>query len=142
MIKIEELKNVTTKALEEINVLLPQVSRSGATTTYAALLDFIKDPNVTLLIAKEGGAIIGMGTLVVVHTISGKRGKLEHLVIDGSHRGQGLGKLLSEKLIAIAREQKVKRLELTSGSDREAANALYQKLGFKKYETNIYKMEL
>lgn len=140
--KIEQLQNVTTKAVEELNKLLQQVSKNPSPLTYAGLLDFIKDPAVTLLTMKDGGVIIGMGTLIAFHTINGKRGNLEHIIVDEAYRGQGLGEKLCKQLIEVAREQKLKQLELTSNADRVAARALYQKLGFEPRDTGVFKLKL
>ena len=142
MIKIEQLENVTTKALEELNVLIPQVSRNGKALTYAYLVEMLKDNNAMLFLVKDGGKIIGMGTLVFYHTINGKRGDFEHIVIDENYRGQGLGEKLCKKLIEVAKEQKLGQLSLTSNNDRVAAHKLYQKLGFEKRDTNVFRLKL
>ena len=142
MIKIEQLENVTTKAVEELNMLMPQLSSSGKQITYADLLAVLKDPNTTLMIVKEAGNIIGMGTLVQISIVTGHYGILEDIVVDEKYRGQGIGKQLCEKLIQLAREHKLDWLELTSRPTRVVANTLYPKLGFKKKETNVYELEL
>ncbi|OGN28451.1 MAG: hypothetical protein A3A33_00540 [Candidatus Yanofskybacteria bacterium RIFCSPLOWO2_01_FULL_49_25] len=142
MIKFEQLTQVTTKALEEINILVPQVSNSANALTYSDLLAIVKDNGVTLLTVKDGAKIIGFGTFAVYHSISGTRGRIDHTVIDESYRGQGLGEKLTRELIKIAREKKVKRVELTSRSSHVAANKLFQKIGFEKHETNMYRLNL
>ncbi len=142
MVKFEELGNVTTKALAEINILIPQVSSSAQALSYAALLDIIKDNAITFVVARDGGTIIGFGTLAIYHSISSKRGRIDHMVIDEQYRGQGLGEKLMQKLIDIAKEHKVTRIELTSRPSREAANKLYQKMGFEIHETNFYQLKL
>ena len=37
---------------------------------------------------------------------------------------------------------KAKKIDLTSSPHRIAAHALYEKLGFEKYETNVYKLKI
>ncbi|MEK7583522.1 MAG: GNAT family N-acetyltransferase [Patescibacteria group bacterium] len=140
--KIEELKNVTTKVLDEINLLIPQLSSSAKLLTYARLLDMVKNERTTTLVIKDGQKIIGMGMVVIYDVPTEKRAWLEEIMVDEAYRGQGLGERLSKELIEIARHQRVNRVYLSSGLHREAANKLYQKLGFEKKETNVYKLKL
>jgi hypothetical protein len=42
----------------------------------------------------------------------------------------------------VAKDNKVQAAELTSQPAREAANAMYQKLGFEKRDTNVYRLNL
>ena len=142
MIKIEELTQITTKEVGELNILYSQVSSSGKMLTFDGLLKFIKNIDNKLIVAREGGKIIGMGSLIIFYKISEKNGKIEHVVVDEFMRGQGIGEKLCEKLIEIAKENRVIQIELTSRASRVAANKLYQKLGFEKKETNVYRMKL
>ena len=142
MIKIEQLMNVTTKAVEEMNFLLPQLSKNAKPLSYASLLDVIKDPATTLLVVKDGAKIVGMGTLLVFHNPVGKWASLQDIVIDEAYRGQGLGEKLSKHMIELARGHKVGGIELTSKPDRIVAHKLYEKLGFEKKETNVYRLRL
>lgn len=45
-------------------------------------------------------------------------------------------------MIDAAKSLKVRQIQLTSNPKRVAANRLYQNLGFERYETNCYKMEI
>lgn len=140
--KIEQLHNVTTKALEEINAFLPQLSSSAKPLTYASLLEAVKDPAVTFLVAKDDERIIGMGILLVFHTALGTAAALEEIIVDEKYRGQGIGEKITKELIELAREQRAGHIYLTSRPSRVAANKLYEKLGFEKKETNAYHLKL
>lgn len=142
MIKIEQLHNVTTKALEEINALLPQLSSSAKPLTYARLLDMVKNMATTTLVIKDGQKIIGIGMIMIYDVPTEKRAWLEEIIVDEGYRGQGLGEQVSKELIEIAKRERVNRVYLSSGPQREAANKLYQKLGFEKKETNVYRLKL
>ena len=142
MIKIEQLQNVTTKALEEINVLIPQLSASAKPITYARLLEMIKNEQATTLVAKDGQKIIGIGMVVIYNVPTEKRAWLEEIIVDEAYRGQGLGEKISKELLEIARREKVSRVYLSSKPTRVAANKLYQKMSFEPKETNVYKMNL
>ena len=57
-------------------------------------------------------------------------------------RGQGIGEQLTRAMIDRARELGCTTVDLTSRPSREAANRLYQRVGFVQRETNIYRFEL
>ncbi len=141
MMTIEELGNVTTKVLEEINALIPQLSSSSKPMTYARLLEMLKEGS-SVLVVRDGQNIIGIGMVVIYNVPTEKRAWLEEITIDETYRGQGWGEKLSQALIDIARKQHVDRVYLSSNPDRIAANKLYQKLGFEKKETNVYRLKL
>ena len=142
MIKIEELGNVTTKDLDAINILIPQLSVSAGSMTYARLLEMVKNERAPILVARYGGTIVGIGMMVIYNVPTEKRAWLEEIIVDEKYRGQGLGERISKALIEIAKKEKVSRIYLSSGSQREAANKLYQKLGFERKETNVYRLKL
>src|SRR3989344_3560329 len=142
MITIEELTQVTTEDLDGINNLLPQLSDSAKPLSYQGLLNIVKNNSATTLVIRDGQKLIGFGMLVMFHDLSGTRGMIEDIIVDESYRGKGFGKELMEKLIDLAKKQRVHSIELSSRPDRAAANALYKKLGFEPYETNVYKMKL
>ena len=142
MITIERLTSASDAALGEINALLPQLRRDaneplGARSDLDAI---VGDTNVLFVVAKDDGKIIGMATAYLATKFGKRTGFVEDVVVDGSYRGQGLGQRVMETLISEAKTAGVTQLYLTSGSDRTAAQKLYQKLGFKKKETNVFKL--
>lgn len=142
MIKIEELANVTTKAVEEISALIIQLSATAKPLTYARLLEILKNERATTLVVQDGQRIIGFGMVVIYDVPTEKRAWLEEVVIDEKYRGQGLGEKLSKALIEIAKKERVQSIYLSSRPSREAANKLYPKLGFELKETNTYRLKL
>ena len=85
---------------------------------------------------------MGMGELAIVLKPEGVIAQIEDVVVDKNQRRKGLGKLISEKLIERARVRGARVVQLSSRAGREAANALYKKLGFELHETNSYHLEL
>ena len=142
MISFSRLSVVNKKDCAAINRLLRELSSSSSGLTYRGFRSIIKDANVSVYVARFGKEIIGMGTIAFVRVPGGLQGRIEDVVVDNAYRGQGIGKTLMEKLIARARTKKVSFIELTSRPSREAANALYQKLGFMKRETNVYRLTI
>lgn len=135
-----ELQRATPQALREINNLLPQLSRTPYKLSLKVLGSIVKDKNTRLVVATEDARIVGMATLILTITPNGKRGKIEDVVVDEKHRGMGIGEKISKKLIAIAKSEKVRRLELTTGQRRVAAHKLYEKIGFQKADSDVYRL--
>ncbi|MBI2053367.1 MAG: GNAT family N-acetyltransferase [Candidatus Sungbacteria bacterium] len=143
MIAYKPLKSVGGVARREVHALLRELSDSAAKKFSApTLARALRDANTYILTAQDGGAIIGTGTLIVMATATGLRGRIEDVVVASSHRGQGIGREIMRRLIAEARRRRLAQVELTSAPARVAANHLYQALGFSLRETNVYKLVL
>ena len=109
----------------------------------AELEQIVSSPAATLLLARDpDGQIIGSLTLVVFRTPTGARAWIEDVVVDEAARGQGAGAELIGEAIRLASESGARTLDLTSRPSREAANALYEKVGFRARVTNVYRHDL
>ncbi|WP_409515149.1 GNAT family N-acetyltransferase [Chryseobacterium sp.] len=70
--------------------------------------------------------------------ISGNKGWIEDVSVDGNYRGMGIGLKLIEKLLSISNEKQLSEILLFTEEHRTPAISLYEKLGFIKKESNIY----
>jgi ribosomal protein S18 acetylase RimI-like enzyme len=95
-----------------------------------------------LLARDDEGLIIGALTLVLFRTPTGSRAWIEDVVVDEAARGQGAGEALVAEATRLASESGARTVDLTSRPSREAANALYEKVGFRARETNVYRYDL
>ena len=95
----------------------------------------------TLLIATDQGMIVGSMTLVIFPLPTGVRAWIEDVVVDGDARSRGVGEALNRRAMEIAVARGAKTIDLTSRPSREAANRLYQRLGFLRRDTNVYRYE-
>jgi ribosomal protein S18 acetylase RimI-like enzyme len=122
--------------------LVPQLSSSAQPPTQDELDAIVSSPATSILLAEDGdGAIIGSLTLVLFRTPTGARAWIEDVVVDESARGQGAGEALVAEAIRLAAEEGVRTVDLTSRPSRDAANALYEKIGFRIRDTNVYRYE-
>jgi len=142
MAEIVQLNKANGVSLEQVNILLLQLSPDYDQITSARFEKVITHPDNELWIVKDEDLIIGMATLVLAHKLPATTAYIEHLVIDEKFRGKGYGKELIEKLIERARARGAQKIDLTTRPVREAANKLYQKLGFELRQTNCYRMKL
>jgi len=135
----ESVDEVVVAAFER---LIPQLSSSSPPPTAEQLAEILDHDASTLLLAKEGATIVGSMTLVVFPIPTGVRAWIEDVVVDEQARGKGVGEALNQSAIEIATKSGAKTIDLTSRPSREAANRLYQRLGFAARETNIYRYEV
>ena len=140
--KIFEVSEVTDELVEAFARLIPQLSKSNPPPTRDELQFMVDSPASVLLIAEEDGYIYGSLTLVLFRIPTGLRAWIEDVVVDSEARGKGVGQSLNEAALDRARAEGASTVDLTSRPSREAANRLYQRLGFKARETNIYRFDL
>jgi len=80
--------------------------------------------------------------LVTFRIPTGIRAWIEDVVVDESARGHGVGEALNQAAIQEARQKGAVTVDLTSRPSREAANRLYQRIGFVQRDTNVYRFSL
>jgi ribosomal protein S18 acetylase RimI-like enzyme len=138
-IEITVARAVDDELIEGMGRLLPQLSRSAPPPGAEQLTEIVTSPCTTLLIARDAGRIVGSLTLAVFRIPTGVRAWIEDVVVDTGARGKGVGEALSRRALAVAAERGARTVELTSRPSREAANRLYQRIGFQARETNVYR---
>jgi ribosomal protein S18 acetylase RimI-like enzyme len=136
---VEEVREVSAQLVEAFARLTPQLSRSSPPPGEQELERIVQSDATRLLVAKLDGAIVGSLTLVLFSIPTGVRAWIEDVVVDEGARGQGIGAALNEEALKVAQDQGARTVDLTSRPSREAANRLYQRLGFKQRETNVYR---
>ncbi|MEY2335003.1 GNAT family N-acetyltransferase [Acidithiobacillus ferrianus] len=137
---IIEQKEYSEALLEQVNHLLGQLSSSASPLTAKDLRSILESDASRLLIAKNAGVVVGMLTLMIFRIPTGLRGLIEDIVVCESVRRKGIGALLIQSAINIAEAEGARTLDLTSRPERHAANQLYEKLGFSKRDSNVYRM--
>jgi ribosomal protein S18 acetylase RimI-like enzyme len=133
---------VTPEIVEAITRLLPQLSRSAPPPTAAQLEEIVTSPTSYLLVARVDGQIVGSLTLIVFRIPTGVRAWIEDVVVDEAARGRGVGEALNREALRLAKDRGAITVDLTSRPSREAANRLYQRLGFTPRDTNVYRYDL
>ena len=139
---IEKVQFATSQLVEALNQLLPQLSSDPPTLSIGDLERILHSDSAVLFVAKEGPRTVGMLTLIAFRIPTGRRAWIEDVVVDAEARGEGIGERLTEAAIDEARRRGARTIDLTSRPSREAANALYQKMGFELRETNVYRFLL
>ena len=141
-IEVVAASDVDEELIAAFNRLVPQLSRSAAVPTPELIREIVEAQASTVLIARDGrdkGRIVGLLTLVVFRIPTGVRAWIEDVVVDEAVRGRGVGEALSQEAVRRAIELGARTVELTSRPSREAANRLYQRLGFVRRDSNVYR---
>jgi ribosomal protein S18 acetylase RimI-like enzyme len=122
--------------------LLPQLNPTLSIPNRKQLRSLISDEASTLLVARDGKAIVGTATVVLYTTVPNIKARIEDVVVDEAARGKGVGEALVNECISIARRRGASVVELQSAPWREAANQMYPRLGFELRTTNVYRLNL
>jgi ribosomal protein S18 acetylase RimI-like enzyme len=139
---VEIAKVVDDEVVGAFNTLIPQLSSSNPPPTREQLQKIVASDATFLLLAKLDGRIVGSLTLALFQIPTGLRAWIEDVVVDGSARGAGVGEALNTFAINESRKRGATTIDLTSRPSREAANRLYQRLGFVQRDTNVYRFTL
>jgi ribosomal protein S18 acetylase RimI-like enzyme len=146
-IEIAEATEVTDELVAAFERLVPQLSRSNPPPTRDELAAIVGSPASILLIAVEHAdaaddVVLGSLTLAWFRIPTGVRAWIEDVVVDEAARGKGVGEKLNRHALEVARSLGARTVDLTSRPSREAANRLYQRIGFEPRETNVYRYSL
>jgi len=141
-IKINQLTVASQEVLNKINSLLNVLTADARVLTFDELVEILNSDNTAVFIAEEDGEIVGMMTFVTYRIPSGLKAWIEDVAVDTSKQGKGIGNALIDRAIEYAKQLNISKVDLTTAPFRVAANALYQKLGFVKRETNVYRLML
>ena len=138
--------DIATEAIPDlvgtIARILPQLSKSSPAPTTEEVAEIIDSPASDLLVARVDGKIVGTLTLVIFRIPTGMRAWIEDVVVDEAARGHGVGEALNRFALDLAKERGCKTVDLPSRPSREAANRMYQRIGFQARETNVYRFSL
>ncbi len=140
--EIVEVTEVTQALIDAFVKLTPQLSSSNPPPSPEVLAEIVEAGSTVLFAAIHEDQIVGALTLATYRIPTGLRAHIEDVVVDGDARGMGVGRALSEAALDSARAQGCSTVDLTSRPSREAANRLYQRIGFVQRETNVYRYTL
>ena len=99
-------------------------------------------PGYALLVAEDGGEVIGSLALFIAPNLShGARpwAIIENVIVDEAHRRCGVGRELMECALARAKEAGCCRISLDSNKSRDVAHRFYSAMGF---ETPAYSFRM
>ncbi|MFF4347779.1 GNAT family N-acetyltransferase [Streptomyces sp. NPDC001530] len=138
-VQVEIIREASQELVDAFGRLLPQLSSTAEPLDRAAVDRMVSCDANTVLVARAAGEIVGTLTLVLLPVPSGLRGRIEDVVVDTAARGRGVAALLTREALRLAREAGARTVDLTSRPDRQAANRLYERLGFQARQSTVYR---
>jgi ribosomal protein S18 acetylase RimI-like enzyme len=94
-----------------------------------------RDPNIQLVVAEEGGRVVGCLQLCVLPGLSSQgasRGLIEDVRVASDRRSRGIGEQLVGWAVEQSRAKGCKLVELLTHHTRVDAQRFYERLGFQK----------
>ncbi|HUO56517.1 MAG TPA: GNAT family N-acetyltransferase [Candidatus Paceibacterota bacterium] len=134
------LKTATQQAVDELVALGRALHEDERTMTFEQLEALVEEKMIIVMTIVDNEHIVGMGTLYIIPKIGKTNGLVEDVIVDERYRGQGLGEKLTRAIIEEAKKRGLNSITLTSNSNRVAAHKLYEKVGFVKKETDVFKL--
>ena len=132
---------VTDELIGAFERLLPQLKPSAPLPAHNEIKALVESDSSQLIVARfpdETAPIVGILTLIIYRVPTGIRARIEDVVVDELMREKGVGEALLRYALETARKAGADGVALTSNPRREAANRLYQRLGFHLWKTNLY----
>ncbi len=119
-----ELRPLTADALDAVAEMEQMIFSEP--WSRAALELLLGDGYVALAVQETSGRTVGYAGML----LAPDEGQIINVAVHPDARGQGLGRLLMQGLIAAAREKKLAVLSLEVRAGNERAIGLYRSLGF------------
>lgn len=95
----------------------------------------IGKPDVLVLVAEEGGAVIGYVYAGVegrdYMALRGPAGALYDVVVDPSRRRNGAGRMLVEAALEFLKQRGAPRVVLSTATQNGSAQRLFERIGFR-----------
>jgi len=138
---VEKVSEVTDEVYTAVRLLVPQLGANKIIPTRDELNALVRSEAAIFLIARypdKDSEISGILTLTVYRVPTGIRSIVEDVIVDERLRRRGIAEALMRHAIELAGQAGASVLALSSNPARQAANKLYQSMGFQKRETNSY----
>ena len=139
------IRDITEQDAEAVNTLSTQL---GYTMPIEQTLANIRSVMATkghhAFAAMHADKMVGwIGVAVALQIESAPFSEISGLIVDGQYRGQGIGKLLIERVKLWSKETGTKTLRLRTNMIRKEAHLFYRHLGFKEIkEQKVFEMEV
>jgi GNAT superfamily N-acetyltransferase len=143
-LRVEIITEATAEVQDALARLLPQLNPTLPVPDMDRLRRLVADPDVTLLVARDGEEIVGTTTAIVYTTPFWIKARLDEVVVDTAARGKGVGEALVMAALDVGRQRGAQVAELQSGRGphRAAAHRLYERLGFQIRDSDVMRIVL
>ena len=119
-----QIRNMKEKDIDEIS----ELERLSFKTPWSrkSFEEELENKVARYIVAEAAGKVIGYcGVWIIVD-----EGHITNVAVHPDYRGQGIGKMLVEHLIALCKDEEVYKLTLEVNTNNTVAQGLYQSFGF------------
>lgn len=137
------IQQATIEDIEAIAALLAEMR--GTTIDADGIREqfthsFANTTSHCVLIARsQDNTPLGMLVINLVYKLPKIEARIDEVIVAEAARGKGVGTLLMDAAEDWAWKHGANEMGFTSRPSREAANRLYQKLGYELRDTNVYR---
>ena len=141
-IRIEQVKTYSEEVVGAVSTFVTKLGDRYQPFTEDSLREIVNSQQSYLYIAKHTPTqeIAGMIFEIIYRIPYTTKAYVEDLFIDEKFRKMGIATRLFQKVVDNAREHKAAYIDFTSKPYRVEGNSLYEKLGFQKRDTNVYRL--
>ncbi len=134
--------NKDEQTLLDLNRLLAQLNPENPEQLTREDLIHALCQSQKIVVVRYGPTIIGMGVVARVPRLKISEVMFHEIVVDEKHRGTRAAKLLIDRMNLEARITFfAERISFTSSPKRVAAHKFYEKHGFQKVDTTVFRGE-
>lgn len=143
-VRIEIVREFTPEIATSLRHLAEQLGKNYQELTDDAIKEMLSYPTHNILIARDNqtNQIAGMILCMVYRIPYIRKAYLDDLVVDKAFRKRGIATKLFQAAIDFAKEHGAAYIDFTSKPQRDAGNTLYEKLGFERRDTNLYRISI
>lgn len=130
------IRPVEADDFEQLGKLMQQLNPNDPAfdhRNFQVFQEILADPHFIVLVVEQDDRLIGSLYLNIIPNLT-RGGRpyalVENVIVDQSHRRQGIGEALMEKAIKLAWEIDCYKLMLLTGRKGQEVHAFYNKLGF------------
>jgi GNAT superfamily N-acetyltransferase len=119
--------------LQQLSLDDPREDPAALAPYEAAFAAIEADARQTVLVAEDGGLVVGTASFIVIPNLShvGRPyAVVEDVVVDSTRRGERIGEALMQRAVDLAKDAGCYKLVLTSNRRRTDAHRFYERLGF------------
>lgn len=141
-ITISRLEKFSERDRSAIRSLVNQLGATFQELADNDLLEMIESKTTQLIVARdvENDQIVAMATLALYRIPYLKKAYLDDFIVSDEYQGQGVGSALMKAVVKQAEDYGAGYIEFTSNPKRVGANKFYQKQGFERRDTNVYRL--
>ncbi|MBA4011411.1 MAG: GNAT family N-acetyltransferase [Phenylobacterium sp.] len=141
MLVVSELvpADATPEAAAQVSRLMTLLAGESRSITPSDLRTVVETNH--LFAAQDRGVIVGLACLVPMRLPQGFRLWIESVILDPDYRGAGTGRALMEAALSKAKTYGDAPVSLTSNPTRTIAHQLFERLGFRRAETSVFRLQ-